>query len=67
MEARNLEKEIKVTDYVLNVLYRCLMLYKGTGDVRQYRETRADITLVEKELTKLISEKEAEANATREP
>lgn len=66
MEARNMEKEIKVIETVLGVLYRCLAFYKGLGDTRQYRETRADITIVEKELHLLISEKEAELNAIKE-
>jgi hypothetical protein len=67
MEARSIEKEIEVIETVLGVLYRCLALYRGMGDSTQYRETRADITMIEKELNLLISEKEAELNAIREP
>jgi hypothetical protein len=67
MGKRDFEKEIKVINHVLGVLYRCLALYRGIGDSTQYRETRADITIVEKELIELISEKEAEANAIEEP
>ena len=66
-ESRNLEKEVKVIEEVLNVLYRCLTLYKGIGDIKQYKATRADITLVEKELILLIAEKEAEIVASKEP
>jgi hypothetical protein len=67
MDAKKIEKEVKVIESVLGVLYRCLTLYRGIGDIRQYRETRADIMIVEKELRLLLAEKEAEANATREP
>ena len=67
MKNRDFEKDIKVTETVLGVLYRCLAFYKGLGDTRQYKETRTDITMVEKELRILIAEKEAELEATREP
>lgn len=67
MSAREIEKEIKIIEYVLGVLYRCLKLYKGIGDSRQYKDTRIDIAIVEEELNRLIAEKEAELNATREP
>lgn len=67
MEVRKIEKEIKTIEAVLGVLYRCLALYKGIGDIRQCKEIRADITIVEKELRILIAEKEAEIVATREP
>jgi hypothetical protein len=67
MNARNIEKEVEVIEAVLGVLYRCSTLYRGIGDIRQYKETRADIMIVEKELRILIAEKEAELNATREP
>ena len=66
-KSKSLEKEVEVIEEVLNVLYRCLTLYKGIGDIKQYKATTADITIVEKELKLLITEKEAEWNATREP
>jgi hypothetical protein len=67
MKARSFEEELETLEAVLGVLYRCLTLYRGIGDIRQYKETRADITLVEKELCILIAEKDAETVATREP
>jgi hypothetical protein len=67
MKLKDLEKEIEVIENVLGTLYRCLTFYKGIGDIRQYKETRADITLVEKELCSLIAEKDAETVATKEP
>jgi hypothetical protein len=67
MKLKDLEKEIEVIENVLGTLYRCLTFYKGIGDIRQYKETRADITLVEKELCSLIAEKDAEIVATKEP
>jgi hypothetical protein len=67
MNVKKLEKEIKVIEEVLGVLYRCLTLYKGIRDTRQYKETRIDIMIVEKELRLLIAEMEAELNATKEP
>ena len=67
MNGKKLEEEVKVVNSVLGALYRCLTLYKEIGDIRQVREVRADITLVEKELCILIAEKDAETVATREP
>jgi hypothetical protein len=67
MKLKDLEKEIEVIENVLGTLYRCLTFYKRIGDIRQYKETRADITLVEKELCSLIAEKDAEIVATKEP
>ena len=67
MNAKKIEEEVKVIDSVLGALYRCLTLYKEIGDIRQVREVRADITLVEKELCILIAEKDAETVATEEP
>lgn len=67
MNARKIEKEIETIEAVLGVLYRCLTLYKGIGDIRQCKEIRADITLVEKELRILIAEKDAETVAIKEP
>jgi hypothetical protein len=67
MNAKKIEEEVKVINSVLGALYRCLTLYKEIGDIRQVREVRADITLVEKELCILIAEKDAEPVATKEP
>lgn len=67
MNAKDFEKERRVIEEVLNVLCRCLTFYKEIGDIRQVREVRADITLVEKELCILIAEKDAEPVATKEP
>ena len=67
MNARKIEKEIETIEAVLGVLYRCLTLYREIGDIRQCKDIRSDITLVEKELRILIAEKEAEIVATREP
>jgi hypothetical protein len=67
MNAKKIEEEIKVINSVLCTLYKCLKLYREIGDIRQVREVRADITLVEKELCILIAEKDAEPVATKEP
>jgi hypothetical protein len=64
---KDINRDIEVVKTVLGVLYRCLAFYKGLGDTKHYRDTRNDITMVEKELRLLIAEKEAELNATREP
>ena len=58
---KKVEKEVKVVEEVLGVIYRCLTLYKGLGDIRQCK------AIVEKELRILIAEKDAEIVATREP
>ena len=67
MKVKKLEKEVEVVEEILSVLYRLLALYRGIGDINQCKATRADITLVEKELRILIAEKDAEIVATREP
>lgn len=67
MNSKRFEEELKSMEAVLGVLYRCLTLYKKIGDIRQCKEVRADISLIEKELSILIAEKDAETVATKEP
>jgi hypothetical protein len=67
MSARSFEKERENIESVLGVLYRCLALYKGIGNVDQYKAVRSEITLIEKELSLLIEEEDAEIVATKEP
>lgn len=54
------DKDLRIINYLLEVLNRCLEVHRASGNLDFVRDTLKDIKKVEAEKQKLIDQKKAE-------